>query len=130
MKLGDSTARVATFVSLAGIKLHHHRRARVAQPFYRDLVPGSPLLQQLNAEPEAPPPTRWITYRVHEDDRFAPPDGSELIGADNRAVPSVGEPRRPDRASTHRQRGRGRARWRRAPTSDLAGAGAPVRSGP
>ena len=56
-------------------------------PIYRDLVPGSPLLQRLNAEPEAPPPTRWITYRVREDDRFAPPDGSELTGADNRAVP-------------------------------------------
>src|SRR4029077_20649118 len=56
-------------------------------PLYRDLVPGSALLRRLNAEPEAPPPTRWITYRVREDDVFAPADGSELAGADNRTVP-------------------------------------------
>jgi pimeloyl-ACP methyl ester carboxylesterase len=88
VKLGGSAARVATFVSLAGIN-HGTKIAVFAalNPIYRDLVPGSPLLQRLNAEPEAPPPTRWITYRVREDDRFAPPDGSELAGADNRAAP-------------------------------------------
>jgi triacylglycerol lipase len=88
VKLGTGTARVAAFVSLAGIN-HGTKIAVLASlnPIYRDLVPGSPLLQRLNAEPEAPPPTRWITYRVREDDRFAPPDGSELAGADNRTAP-------------------------------------------
>jgi len=130
VKLGDSRARVGTFVSLAGIN-HGTKIAVLASlnPIYRDLVPGSPLLQQLNAEPEAPPPTRWITYRVREDDRFAPPDGSELAGADNRTAPrSVSHAgltgHRPtvnevvaDLVAT-------------APTSGLAAAGGPARSGP
>jgi triacylglycerol lipase len=130
VKLGDSPERVATFVSLAGIN-HGTRIAVLASlnPIYRDLVPGSPLLQRLNAEPEAPPPTRWITYRVREDDRFAPPDGSELAGADNRAVPpSVSHAgltgHRPTVNEVVAEL------LATAPTSDLTGAAGPVRSGP
>lgn len=88
VKVGRSGERVATFVSLAGI--NHGTKIAVlgfANPVYRDLMPGSALLRRLNADPEAPPPTRWITYRVREDDRFAPSNGSELSGADNREAP-------------------------------------------
>ena len=87
VKVGRSRERVATFVSLAGIN-HGTKIAAVASfnPLYRDLVPGSALLRRLNAEPEAPPPTRWITYRVQEDDVFAPTDGSAPDGFLDAAV--------------------------------------------
>ena len=89
VKLGRGADRVATFVSLAGIN-HGTKIAVLAglNPVYRDLVPGSALLRSLNEPPEAPPSVRWITYRVSEDDRFAPRDGSELAGADNRWAPT------------------------------------------
>lgn len=55
----------------------------------RQLAPGSPLLQELNADDETPDGPRWVTLWTRQDEVVTPPESARLDGAVEVAVQEV-----------------------------------------
>lgn len=92
MKHLGGAAEVSTFVTLGG--LHHGNRLACLNPLpvcvWQELCPSNELLTELNADPAAPGPARWVSICSRSDEtadletcHFEPAENVEVDGVDH-----------------------------------------------